>query len=330
MPGKDLRQAAMVILSCYLLAACAPPSSQPFEQGRAQIRVDRAQQLVSIRASDVSVQSLLSDLSAQAGFSLSVPDGEQLGRITLVVVDVPIEEGIHRVLGRTPHTLRHIPDEEGRMVVAAVEVHRDVLAAVGSPGSMNENVVGERASAGLGTADFETADFGWGADQRDDRGSAGNANRRAELALVMETLSVDTVKQLMSEAKDPSLRLSMLDALMERDDQSSVRPLFLDALQDADVTVREAALDHLRGSSGSIPLAVLADAAVNEKDPALRAEMLTLLSEQTPADGRTKDDLAAALTSIQRLLTDPDPLLREQAQWSLEELTHADSHKASR
>ncbi len=322
---KDLRQAAMAILSCYLLAACAPPSSQPFEQGRAQIQVDRARQLVSIRASDVPVQSLLSDLSAQAGFSFSVPDGEQLGRITLVVVDVPIEEGIHRVLGRTPHTLQHTPDEEGRMVVAAVEVHRDVLAAAGSSRPMKENMADQRAPAGL-----ETADSGWGADQRDDRGSAGNVNRRAELALAMETLSVDTVKQLMSEAKDPALRLSMLDALMERDDQSSVRPLFLDALQDADVTVREAALEHLRGSSGSIPLAVLADAAVSEKDPALRAEMLMLLSDQTPADGRTKDDLAAAMTSIQRLLTDPDPLLREQAQWSLEELTHADSHTASR
>jgi len=113
----------------------------------------------------------------------------------------------------------------------------------------------------------------------------------------------------------------MLDALTERDDQSSVRPLFLDALHDADADVRGAALEHLQSSYDPIPLAPLADAVMHEVNPDLRIEALSFLSDQALTEGRTSQDVAAAMASVTQALTDPDPGVREQAQWSMQELS---------
>lgn len=307
---KVLICAGAVALWCSL-PGCGSPNSQPAEQGGAHVSVDPTRQWVSIDAKNAPVRSVLLALSEQARFSLTVSDGGDLGRVTVVVKNIPLEEGIQRVLGDTPYTLTHAVEENGLKIVASVDLRPGTLDRVDSrqpPSAMT--------AAGVG-------DFGWGADRGTGGGSGGGRDRAAELSAALESLSLDTVKQLISEAKDPALRLSMLDALTERGDQNAVRPLFLESLQDADADVRGAALEHLQTSYEPIPLGPLADAVARETNAALRIEALALLSDQASAVGRTKEDLAAATASVNRAIVDPDPAVREQAQWSLEELSQA-------
>ena len=295
----------------FSLVACGSPGSQQAEQGVAYVQVDPTRQWVSIDATDASVRSILLELSKQAGLSLTISDVGELGRITLAVKNIAIEDGIQRVLGSTPYMLRHAVEENGRKILAAVDVHRGMLDRVDS----------RQSTSAVVAVATRTADSGWGVNQGNKGDSADDSDREAELAATLEDLSLDTIKQLMREAKDPALRMSMLDTLTERDDQSSVRPLFLDALQDADVDVRGAALEYLKASFDPIPLVSLAHAVDREPNSVLRAYALALLSEQALEDGRTKEDLAVAMASVNRALTDPDPAVREQAQWSLEELS---------
>lgn len=312
---KGFMCVAAVALPC-LLAACGSPDSQQAEradQGVAHIRVDSTRHWVSIDANHASVQSVLLDLSEQAGFSLTVSDGDELGHVTIAVKNISIEEGIQRVLGTIPYTLRHAMGENGLKVVAAVDVRRGISDTSGSDPLVSATT----------STETRTSDSGWGADRGSDRGVAADSDRAAELAATLDDLSPDTVKQLMNETKDPAIRASMLDALTERNDQNSIRPLFLDALKDVDVDVRNAALEHLQSSYDPVPLAPLADAVVRETNTDLRIDAMEFLSDQALMDGRTSQDVMAATASITLALTDPDPAVRGQAQWSLEELSQA-------
>jgi len=296
----------------YTLLGCGASDSQHAGQALAHVRVDPTGQWVSIDANNVSAHSILLDLSEQARFSLTISsDGDELGHVTIAVKNISVEEGIRRVLGDTPYTLRHAVGENGLKMVAAVDIHR------GSSNNSDSNSDLRPPKSVMAAPEMRTVDSGWGAD----RGNDGDSDRIADLAATLENLSPDTVKQLMSEAKDPAVRASMLDALTERDDQSSVRPLFLDALHDADADVRGAALEHLQSSYDPIPLAPLADAVMHEVNPDLRIEALSFLSDQALTEGRTSQDVAAAMASVTQALTDPDPGVREQAQWSMQELS---------
>ena len=128
-------------------------------------------------------------------------------------------------------------------------------------------------------------------------------------------LPFEDLKRSFSEAQDPAIRAEMLDALAGRAEEEAkpVWPVLANALTDRDGDVREAALNLMKLSYDPVPIGPLAMMAMNEKNPDLRLEAMTLMTDQLSLDGRTKEEWAAVQASLTRSLSDPDPDIREQA-----------------
>jgi hypothetical protein len=108
-------------------------------------------------------------------------------------------------------------------------------------------------------------------------------------------------------AADTKARLAALTALMEGAEEKKAEALqtIVAGLKDEDADVREAALDVLENGDGPVPLEPLSEVAMNDGRPQHRMAALMLLAER---NGQ------AALGPLKQALKDPDPGVSEMAQ----------------
>ncbi len=304
--------------SCFLcialisLLACGSPTAPQQDATPSQVSFDPKSLLVSFDARNTPVKTLLTELSKQARLSVHDPNDQELGRITLSVKNMPLDEALAKLLAGKSYQLTYNSQTGGGKVLAGIDL---------TTAQAKSETAGRQTTAAKDSPEeAKHSGFAWGNTSLLQQRLANATGQPQDVALAVETLSLDTVKQLIGEA-DPTQRVAMLDAMRGRDDAEPVQPLFLNALQDGNADVREAAIDYLQSAYDPLPMAPLADLVRKETNPELRIEALSLLADQMSAGDRTREDLALAVSSANRALTDPNPDVRDQAEMTLEELS---------
>ena len=311
----------VLFVALVSLVACGSPGTQQQGASLAKVTVDPTMQWVSIEAKDAPIEAILSEMGKQAHFTISLPNGMQLGRITLTVKNISLEEAIQKLLVGRSYQLNHLSKNNERKTLAGIVLQQDSVAHTSDGTSTDSARLVEQK---------HSAEPGRGFGLRGEPGTLSAEDQFMHVSIVMEDLAPDTIKQLMNEAQDPTLRVAILDAMKDREDQGAVQPLFLDSLQDGNAEVREAAIDYLQSSYEPLPMAPLVDLVGKEINPELRIAALSLLSDQMSAGDRTKTDLALAITSASLALADPNPEVRDQAELTLAELSQTGQASVAR
>jgi hypothetical protein len=256
--------------------------------------------------------AVLAELGQQAQITLSVPDDMKPERLTLAFQNLPLEDALKRVLAR--HSYAFLYKENGGLdVIVGVRLFaKDQQAPTTDAVSSNTQAIPpSQASQGLPTSPPATSSWG----------RVVSAMIESNIPAVSDDVPLDEVKRSFSEAQDPALRSTMLEAMVDHGEEGPVAPMLTTALSDSDEGVRETALNLLKSSTDHVPIGPLASMATVDSNPEFRSEALTLMTDQLMMQDRPKEDWAAVMAALTRGLSDPDPNVRDRAAMLLPDLS---------
>jgi hypothetical protein len=317
-----------VTLSCALIASaifvlsCGSPGSQ--DQGlppNAQVRVSAVSQLVTMDVKRALLTAVLAELGHQAQITVSIPDDLKQEHLSLAFQNLPLEDALKRVLtGRAYVALYKRNGAQDVIVGVRLFAKHEQTPTTDSASSSLQAIAPLQASQGLPTRPPTTGSWA----------RVGWAMNEATIPANSEDLPFDELKRSFSEAQDPALRSAMLEVMENRGEEGPMVPILTNALSDPDEGVRETALNLLKSSYDPVPIGPLASMATLDKNPDFRTEAMTLMTDQLFMEDRAKEDWATVTAALNRGLSDPDAILREQAAMLLPELSQSAQPSSTR
>jgi hypothetical protein len=238
---------------------------------------------MSATIENLPLRDVLEKLSRLLNIEVSLEKSVGDEMVTVEFKNLPLEEGIRRILQGKSYALTYAQSSNSRGRKA-------------SPRVVGIRVVpkGAGSSTAQGNTDPEAVHF---------NGNAAQGQRNAEQEKPREALAAADVKD----------RLDALKALKDGAEENKMETLqaVVAGLEDQDAEVREAALDVLKNVDGPVPFEPLSEVALNDASPGHRMDALMLLAER---NGQ------AALGPLNQALKDPDPGVNEMAKELLETL----------
>ena len=211
--------------------------------------VDLSAKGLTVYAEDVPLRSVLDEIARMTGIRVRLDDGDR-NTLTIAFEDVPVEEGLRRVLRGRNFFMVAVPQGS----IERAHVYRK---PGGSPSrSPSESIV----ASGLATNDRDRQDDGRIAEVRSE--ALANPNART--------------------------RLRALERLAASADTSAANAAVIEVLQrESNPALLERALDIV-GQDPSTPLDVVMRLAQSNADPQVRIKALTHLSQRGAPDARVR------------------------------------------
>jgi hypothetical protein len=249
---------------------------------------------VSATIAQAPLREVLAELARQVPLRLSITGPVAKERVSVSFTNLPLAEGIERILeGRSYVLIYASPQAASGVVGGARIVEIIVLPHEGLPANATPAVpfTTEPAQAPVEAVSPP-------------RPAGGEPP-------VQEDLPLEWLRHQTREASNPADRVAALEALTERGESQEVLPTLTAALADPDATVRAAALALIKDTGEAIPLTPVTQVASADPSPELRMQALALLAKRAKAE---------AADPLMRALEDPDPQVRERARALLEKL----------
>ncbi len=241
--------------------------------------------LLSVQIDQASLREVLGKLARQIPLTVTAPSSVLQDRVSMTFTNVPLEEGIERILQGRQFALisTRSSDTQGRPTQAKVL----------------EIVVLDSADSPSPRASLETL------------ASSPIPVHRPTPKFLQEEVPLNYLKWEALQAWDSDTRLAALEKLSERGDEGEVLETLATALQDEAPEIRAAALELLEDNGESLPSAPVARMAREDDNPELRMQALEVLGELEPE---------IAVGPLTQALQDSDPEVRELATELLEDL----------
>jgi len=236
--------------------------------------------LLSAKIEGAPLWQVLAELS-RAGVKVSFEDLSSEEKVSATFEDLPLEEGIKRLLQGKNHTLAY--DQTASSAAQRVAEIRILPSRQSLENDLDKLV----AAAPAGRSDTPCAP----------------ADGRSVEELVSEVL----------HSPDVAKRTAALKALGEKDKQDpKVVETMVAAFEDKAIEVRSAALEIVLLKNISVPEEALEQMAFRDQSPQLRLGALDGLVD--------KSESGAAKSYLERALQDPDPEVKDLAAQMLERI----------
>jgi len=241
--------------------------------------------LLSVQINQASLREVLGALARQIPLTVTAPSPVLQDRVTMTFTNVPLEEGIERIL-------------QGRQF-ALISTRASDTQGLPAQAKVLEIVVLNSADSPSPMASLETL------------APSPLPVRRAALKFFQEEDPLNYLKWKAIQGPDADTRLAALERLSERGDEGEVLETMVTALEDEAPEIRAAALELLEDQGETLPLAPVARMAREDDNPELRMQALEVLGDLEPE---------LAVGPLIQALQDSDPEVREFATDLLEDL----------
>lgn len=236
---------------------------------------------LSAKIENAPLGEVLKELARQAHLEVYLRGSSAEEKVSARFDNLPLEEGIKRLLKGKDYTLTYDRTMPASSRVAEIRVI--------SNGSGPITKISDEA-ASVPTAKDPTG----------------------ERPKSLEEKSIEELVREALQAPDPAARTAALKALVGREEEAKTLPTAVSALRDQDPQVRGAALEVLQGINATTATEPLVEMALKDASPQLRLEALEELV------GRSEPQ--AALDYLKQALEDGDPQIRSRAQDLFQEI----------
>ena len=261
---------------------------------------------LTVDVKDTSLQELLQEIARQSGLII-VGYGSSAERITIEFHQLPLEEGLRRILRHQSFAVEYarLTTEESRSTV--LRPKRLWILSRAKNGSPVQTTLVDNAKAGYSLEDVATdspkIEAALTSDDALDRMDAVEALGESGRPEAVVPLS------LALEDEDEDVREAAITALANIGGDEAAQALAI-ALQDKDTSVREEAVEALAEIGGDEAAQALA-IALQDKDTSVREEAVEALGE---IGGES------VILLLEQALADEDEYVRETAAETLAEL----------
>ena len=315
---------ALLITGLISLAACGPSGGGAGDHVQFHGSTDQTSQLVTINADHVTLKQLFGELATQTRIAVTLPKEMESELVSISVKTVPLEGALRKLLTGRSYTISYESPsgnaKNPRQLVAGVQVfhEHERVTTKPTPRKGEEKPLAESAKpGGFGAL---TASMG-----QEGGPTMGQTPTLLPPQTRGENLPLEELKQSFRDAKDPVVRVELLESLADRQDEGPIAPVLATALSDSDENVRQAALEAMKSTFEPLSLTALMSMASQEKNPDLLIDATTIMADTITAGTGSSDDRAALLGLLTQNSVDPNPDVQDHAMSLLEELSQSGS-----
>lgn len=211
---------------------------------------------MTARVQDAPLETILRELSRRLPLTVSIQGPAARDLVTVRFRNLPVEEGIRRVLEGKEYAIIHTPPQSPAMRHAGLSSVREILVFSGPDSGGPEGA------------------------QWMQMGGAVQGRRAPE-------------SHVADEGRQAGPSTLQLEEMGDLSDGEELLPALARALEDQDLSVRAKAMDVLEDTLGPVPVQQLAHIAEAERDPLMRSRALMLLAFR--AEGSAVQPLTRAL-----------------------------------
>lgn len=246
--------------------------------GGASFVVEAKNDLLTLRANDIPLKEVLTEIVDQSGISITI-HGELEGLISADFSDLPMDEGLKRLVKGLNYVFIY-GSEKGKS--GTLPIKRVIIYSKKGGGPIrrleSRRVVPERQPS----QELEEASFDSLVKALQDKDPAVREEAVDRLVDLEDKRAINHLSRVLLQDKAPDVRESAAEALGDFGDRRVVRPL-VRALRDEDAGVRESAVYALVEIGGGEAINALRR-ALQDEDEDVREAAADALEEMTGKD----------------------------------------------
>lgn len=256
---------------------------------------------LSVAIEQVPLGDVLVELARQVGLEVYITKSDAQQKISAKFNSLPLKEGIQRILQGKSYALITAPtpptsENRGAQRIEKIRVLSQGEAYVKLTGHQDTTTAPSENAPGEGTPKSEDEQI----------------SNEQQIYMALQQKPFTELQREALEADEPAMRVAALRILAGRQEEGTVLPTIVSALQDKDLSVRATAIQTLEEvEEGALPFDTIAELARTDPSPPLRVHAFQVLAEK---------GMDAALEHLQRGLHDSDPYVREQVGRLLEDM----------
>ncbi|MCF6147837.1 MAG: HEAT repeat domain-containing protein [Candidatus Kuenenia sp.] len=273
----SLRIATYTTIAVFSLLLFHHPISFASNTGAEVFDIKFAQGKLSVKLENSPLEKVLKEIMAQSGARIWLTDSIDT-QVTIEYHDIPIREGIHRILKDKNYAFSYDPNElkEGKISIVSANKSKEIYTPTSKKPLEKLTKRGGKKKKKKEKKDTKFDALAKDALENEDAEKREDAI--IELGETEDKKAIEIIAKALETDANEDVRLSAIDALLEIDDDSIVKPLSKAALTDKDPWVRESAVEAL-GEIESEEAIEIIKKALNDEDGSVREIAQELLDE---------------------------------------------------